>query len=412
MKILVFTTLFPNSQEPIKGVFVKERVRHYGKDNDIVVVAPVPFQTKLKYRIQGKRIPYREMISSLEVSHPTFYYIPKYLKFLDGFFLFLSSLWCVGRIKNIHEFSIIDSHYCFPDGFAAVLLGKIFRVPVSITLRGNDVSLLPEFKTRKIMIQYALKNANYLISVSEWLKKKAEELMNNNNRIHVVMNSVDHEMFKPMDKLMAREKMGFHEDGKIVLSIGALIERKGFQHLIKAFHKVKTEYGAKLYLYIAGGHGGEKNFEPELRALVEELKLEGSVFFLGQVPHEKLVHLYNSSDLFCLFSEREGCPNVLMEATACGIPALVCGEWADRFMIPSDVVGYISPSRNISELRHYMSRALLKNWNKAAIRSYSVCNSWEKIGNRTQAIFTDQTERPIKENVLEKHEMTCKHRDQ
>ena len=100
-----------------------------------------------------------------------------------------------------------------------------------------------------------------------------------------------------------------------------------------------------------------------------------------------------------------------MEATACGIPALVCGDWADKDMIPSDAIGYISPSRNISELAKYMSRAILKNWDRAAIRSYSVSNSWGKVGNRTQAIFTDQTVPRIQAVVSGKHEMTCKYRD-
>jgi glycosyltransferase involved in cell wall biosynthesis len=98
-------------------------------------------------------------------------------------------------------------------------------------------------------------------------------------------------------------------------------------------------------------------------------------------------YLYNAADLFCLFSEREGCPNVLMEAIACGLPSVVCGDWADREMIPTDDIGYIAGSREKSELEKVIRRALESRWDREKIRNFSLENSWKKVAEKTLELY-------------------------
>jgi len=131
MRVLVFSTVFPNGAQPTHGLFVFERVRHLAAHAELRVVAPVSWRVRAR-----ARVPAQDSAGSLEVAHPTFVYIPGLLKVLDGLLLFLSSLRTVARIRRDFDFDLIDAHFAFPDGFAAVLLGWWFDRPVTITLRG------------------------------------------------------------------------------------------------------------------------------------------------------------------------------------------------------------------------------------------------------------------------------------
>jgi glycosyltransferase involved in cell wall biosynthesis len=387
MNILVFTTLFPNKAEPIRGVFVKERVRHFQESANVRVVAPVGSYTKFKFRRKGKEVPPEEKIEGLVVYHPSFFYIPGLFKALDGIFLFLSSLLPLRRLRREFRYDFIDAHYGFPDGFAAVLLGRYFHVPVSITIRGNDVTLLPNFTMRRFFIKYALKHADLLITVSCGLKNAAFNLLREKKDIHVVMNSVDHVIFHPMNKLEARKKLSIQLEEKIILSVGALIRRKGFQYLIEAAARIIDDTKEVVKIYIVGGTGGERSYKDTLAAHVTDLGLKERVVFWGPAVHKDLVYLYNSADLFCLFSEREGCPNVLMEAIACGLPAVVSGGWADKEMIPDDDVGYIAQSTDAKELERLIRKGLERTWDREKIRAFSLENSWENVGGKTMELF-------------------------
>ena len=110
MKILVFTTVYPNSKQKNLGIFVHERMRRVANLCELKVVAPIPWFPfagffKEKYRVRPPRV---EIIDGVEIHHPRFFLVPGYLKFLDGIFLFLSTVVYVSRLKKQFPFDIID----------------------------------------------------------------------------------------------------------------------------------------------------------------------------------------------------------------------------------------------------------------------------------------------------------------
>jgi glycosyltransferase involved in cell wall biosynthesis len=337
--------------------------------------------------MKGKDIPDKELIAGLDVRHPVFFYLPGLFKAADGLLLFFSCIRTVLNIRKDFPFDMIDAHYGFPDGFAAVFLGKMLQVPVSITIRGNDVTLLPQFILRRWLVKYILREADLLVAVSGGLKKMAMELIEGTRDINVIMNSVDHSVFQPKGKSSARKKIGIGFEGQIILSVGAIIKRKGFQYLLEAAAPILKDHRADVRVYIVGGSGGEQSYVAALRKLVGDLNLDERVVFWGGASHEEIVYLYNAADLFCLFSEREGCPNVLMEAIACGLPSVVCGEWADRDMIPDDDIGYIAGSRDRYELESLIRKSLARKWDREKIRSFSTRNSWVKVAEKTVGLY-------------------------
>src|SRR6185295_5597344 len=126
-------------------------------------------------------------------------------------------------------------------------------------------------------------------------------------------------------------------------SAGYLIERKGYHRLIPAVAALRSR-GIPCELHIAGGPGGESAYETGLRKMVAELHLESAVRFLGAVSPSRLAELMSEAGVFCLASSREGWPNVVNEALACGAPVVATDIGGVPEMIPSGQYGLIVPA--------------------------------------------------------------------
>ncbi len=194
-KLLVFTTLFPNSGQPNSGLFIRERMFRVGHELPLVVVAPVPwfpFQSLIRrFRPYFRpAAPRREVQDGFDIYHPRFFSVPGLFKSLDGLFMALGALVPLLHLKQEFKFDLIDSHFAYPDGYAAGLLGKWLNKPVTITLRGTEVPLAKTWVRRQLMIK-ALARAKRVFSVSDSLKKHMVAHGANANKIQVVGNGVD-----------------------------------------------------------------------------------------------------------------------------------------------------------------------------------------------------------------------------
>ena len=131
MRVLVLSSVFPNFKQPTLGVFVRERMKRVAKECDVVVVAPVPWFPFTSFlRRQWTGIPPVEEQEGLRVLHPRFLSVPGVLKWLDGVLYAVSLLLFLLRLRKRFAFDLIDAHFAYPDGMAAVLLGRVFRCPV------------------------------------------------------------------------------------------------------------------------------------------------------------------------------------------------------------------------------------------------------------------------------------------
>ncbi|MDO9188383.1 MAG: glycosyltransferase, partial [Sulfurimicrobium sp.] len=188
--IVVFTTLFPSAAQPGAGVFIRERMFRVAKALPLMVVAPVPwfpFQGLIRlFRPHFRPAPpYRETQDGIEVLHPRFFSIPGLLKSLDGFFLALSTFALMRRLQLEQRCDIIDSHFAYPDAYAASLLGKWLALPFTVTLRGTESRLAKKNAFRKRMAM-ALQAAARIFSVSDSLRQVAISLGIPESRAEVV----------------------------------------------------------------------------------------------------------------------------------------------------------------------------------------------------------------------------------
>ncbi|MDQ1814991.1 glycosyltransferase family 4 protein [Massilia sp. CCM 9210] len=342
MKILTFTTLFPNQVRPNNAIFVETRLRHLVASGQVEarVVAPVPWFpfTAKRFGQYGDfaRVPASEERFGLPVLHPRYPVIPKVGMNFAPALLANAAKATVGRMLDEgYDFDLIDAHYFYPDGVAAVKLGKHFNKPVVITARGSDISLIPNFAKPRKMIQWAAANAAAVITVCDALKTELVQLGADPATITPLRNGVDLQRFHQGDRAGLRREIGL--DGFTLLSVGHLVELKGHDLAIGALPLLPG-----VTLLIAGS-GVEL---PRLQALARELKVEERVRFLGAVPQPELPRYYGAADALVLASSREGWANVLLESMACGTPVVASRVWGTPEVVAAPAAGVLMRERS------------------------------------------------------------------
>lgn len=386
MKILVFTSLFPNHLEPDFGVFVKNRMVHVNlvPGCEVVIVAPVPFCPP--WRMLGKWFRYsqikrHEVISGVDVYHPRYLLIPKVSMLFHGLFMFLFSMGLVRMLHKKMGFDIIDAHYIYPDCLAGVLLGRWLKLPVCVSARGTDINDFPKFRTIRPMIKYTLSAAGQVISVCGALKDAMVKLGCPGKKINVIPNGIAVDRFYVTEQKVARRSLGLLENQKIIFSVGGLIPRKGHNLTINAMHEIlAAEPNTQL---VIAGKGEE---EINLKNQVVDQGLKECVTFLGHVPNDQLIQWYNAADVFCLASSREGWANVIMESIACGLPVVATKVWGAPEIITTPDVG-ILVERNAESIADGLIQALGKTWDKKRIRAHVANRTWQVVAEEVKTVF-------------------------
>jgi teichuronic acid biosynthesis glycosyltransferase TuaC len=388
MKILTFTSLFPNAVRPEFGVFVYQRVAAVARraGNEAQVIAPVPYfpaWIAIERWRNFAKIPKRENAGALAVAHPRYALLPGIMP-LHGLLIFLGCIGQARRLHRRHKFDCIDAHYIYPDGFAAMLLGKALGIPVFLTARGTDINVFPKLRLIRPMIWWSLKNAAGLVAVSRALKQIMVELGAPADRVQVIANGVDAGRFHAVPGAAARQELGIAEDAQVVVSVGSLIPVKSHEMLISALARLR-EGGAKPKLYIVG----EGPLRTQLSALVKDLNLQEQVFLVGGQPNERLKLWFSAANISCLASLREGMPNVVLESLACGTPVVATNVGGVPEVLLSDRLGVLVEP-NAEAMARGLAQALGTPWDRDFISRHTQARSWDVVAKEVETYFVDR----------------------
>jgi glycosyltransferase involved in cell wall biosynthesis len=386
LRVLLFSTVFPNAAQPVHGVFVRERMRGLPESAvEVEVVAPTPWFPFASGLRPGYRppVPPEEVQGGVAVHHPRFLSFPGILKCLDGILLFLSALPAVLRLHRRARFDLIDAHFVYPEGLAAVLLGMVLRVPVVVTLRGMLPLLMP-FRLRRPQLRFALERAARIVAVAGSLKQDAVRLGIPAERVRVIENGVDADLFRPLDRREARRSLGLPEEGPLLVSVGTLAPRKGFHLVMEAMSRLADRF-PDLRFAIVGGAGAEGAMEKGLRDIAARLGLADRVVFAGPRQRAELAAWYSAADAFVLASAHEGCPNVVLEALSCGTPVVATPVGNVPELVPAEA-GRVVP-REVPALAEAIGDVLSRSWDRGRIRAGVEPRSWRAVGREVAEEF-------------------------
>lgn len=384
MRILSFTTLFPNRQRPGHGIFVKTRLQHlldYASELQAQVIAPVPWYPRnlpgpQRYR-DFARTPAMERIDGLQVRHPRYLVLPKIGMRMAPAALARAGLGAALAVRDDgFDFQLLDAHYFYPDGVAAVNMARRLGVPVTITARGSDINLLANFPGPRRDIVASATAADHIFTVSAALAAKLRELGAPADKITVARNGVDLELFRPpADRQQLRRVRGVTTP--LLLSVGNLIELKGHHLAIEALQSLPGHH-----LWIIGDG-------PELSALeklAHRLQVDDRVDFLGRVTQTRLVELYGAADALLLCSSREGWANVLLEAMACGTPVVATDVSGNPEVVTDPAAGQLV-ERTAASIAQGVRNLLDSNPDRAGTRAYAERFSWQQSSELQLQVF-------------------------
>lgn len=373
MRLLTFSTLFPNSIRPGHGIFVETRLRQLiaSGEVEVRVVAPVPW-FPFTHHVFGAyalfaRVPKTETRFGIQVDHPRYFLPPKISTNIAPELLAQGAKPCIARlIDEGFDFDLIDAHYFYPDGVAAIALGKYFNKPVVITARGSDITHLPSFPIPRKKIIRAAKQANGIITVCNALRDELISLGGDANKIVSLRNGVDLELFKPSE--LRTNKASPDGDREInLLTVGHLVAVKGHELILRSLPLLP-----QAHLFIAGDGALRKPLEN----LASVLKVSNRVTFLGALKQTELQQHYSAADVFILASEREGWANVLLESMACGTPVVASKVWGTPEVVAAPEAGLLMEERTPDALAKAVTSLISNYPDRKATRHYAEQFSW------------------------------------
>lgn len=270
---------------------------------------------------------------------------------------------------------LILSYYVYPDGYAALSAGKRLGVPVILGAIGSDINRIPD-RVSESLTRKALREASSVITVSEHLRAGAIQLGASPERTRAIRNGCDTRVFCHANRAEARIELGLAQDSEIVVFVGLLASTKGVRELMEAMIRlVPSRPNLQLFLI------GEGPAQGSLQEQAAGAGIAEHVHFLGRRSSMEIARWHAASNLFCLPSYAEGCPNAVIEALSCGRPVVATSVGGIPELINKDN-GVLCSARDAEALAKALIEALDRQWDEPGIASASQ-RGWEQVAKET-----------------------------
>ena len=349
------------------------------------MVAPVPW---FPSRWSGfgeyatlARTPEREQRHGIDVQHPRYLVIPKVGMRMQPSSLAVAGIRSARALrKEGFDFDVIDAHYFYPDGVAARIMSSVLGKPFVVTARGSDLNLIAESTFARRLIVDAAREAASVICVSSALRNRAIEIGMSADHVEVLRNGVDTSLFAPRDRRKSREALQLGASGgPVLLCVGNLVPEKGYDLAVRALMSLP---GASLVMI---GRGPERT---RLQSLAMQLGVESRLRFIDEMPQSELALAYSAADVLLLTSMREGWPNVLLEAMACGTPVVAIDVGGVREIVSSPIAGRVLSERSPETLAVEIESLLVRPPSRDAVRRHAMEFGWRGVVERQLELLT------------------------
>lgn len=371
MRVLAITNVFPNAAQPLSSPFNRQQFAALGKLCEVEVLATVPWfpgARRLAPRSAAALdVPAAEIIDGLPVLHPRTLHLPKIGAPISAPLYAASLVTSVLRYRG--QVDVVLGSWAHPDGCAAVALARLLGVPAVVKLHGSDLNFIAKMPGPRQVLRALLPRAAAVIAVSRALADEAADLGVARERIHLVMNGVDGQLFHLRDRAAAREALGVPAGARAALFVGNLKATKGVGDLLEAFRHASAADEA-LHLYVVGDG-------PE-RAACEAAAAElPRLHVLGARPLAEVPEWMAACDVLVLPSWNEGTPNVVLEALACGRRVVATRVGGVPDLVTSEALGELVAPRDPAALGEAICRVARAPYDPAEVARLGSRGDWE-----------------------------------
>src|SRR5579871_1429178 len=372
MKVLLLSNLYPSRREPTFGMFHYNLFGELSRHCETRLIAPVPWWWRIKQPMDWIRPPH-ETHTGIDAVFPCYWSIPS-MHSIHAKCMYWTLLRRVKRLRRTFPFDIILAAWAYPDAVAGAYLAQKFDCPLVSKVLGSDINENTRDEKMRKQVLWALNRSHTIMAVSGALEEKLVEMGIPRERIVMHHNGVNGTQFTVKDRNEARARVGLPLDRTIICYVGNLKPEKGVDVLVEAMAELHKLGREDADLVVIGG-GAQ---EPSLRARASALGLENRIRFIGKKPHTEIPDWISASDIFCLPSRREGCPNVILEGLASGRPVVATAVGGVPELIHGDN-GILVPSENPAALAAGLKEGLERAWDPVQLRSSVESLSWEEI---------------------------------
>jgi teichuronic acid biosynthesis glycosyltransferase TuaC len=358
LRLAVVTSYFPSQEDPFRGQLAYRTLRQLPDNIDVRVFCPLPAYPRLRW-LQPRRYRYTGLRShtppsDMSVEYFEYSAIPLLSRALNGW-LCRRELW--PRLRSWKP-DIILNYWLYPDGYAATWMGRQLGVPVVLGSIGSDLRRIPGAFTR-FFTRRALKRAAAVITVSQELKERAVALGAPAERVIPILGGCDGSVYHLSDRVAARTRLGVDASSELILFIGNLLETKGIRELLEAFSRLRARRRSAELIVIGQG---------PLVGMLRECESGGGVRLLSKLSDKELALWQAAANIFTLPSYSEGCPNVVLEALACGRPVISTRVGGIPELV-GEGDGILVPPADARALEDALEFALASSWDESAIAS-------------------------------------------
>jgi teichuronic acid biosynthesis glycosyltransferase TuaC len=384
LRVLVITKIFPNAAEPTSAPFNRQQISALARRCHVEVLATIPwypFAGVLAGRSSAGRltkVPDREVIDGVDVRHPRTLFVPRVGHGLWAP-LYVASLAPLALAYR-GKVDVVLGTWAYPDGAASVALARLIGVPAVVKLHGSDMNVIAKLPGPRRLLRYALPRAAHVVAVSRALAEQARALGVATDRVSVVMNGVDADLFRPRDRASARRALDLPHGARIVLFVGNLKESKGVLDLAAAFEQIATQC-PDVHLAIVG--------DGEARAALDAVaeRWPDRFTLAGRRPLAEVPMWMAACDILALPSWAEGTPNVVLEALAAGRRVVASAVGGIPDLITDPALGELVPPRDVAALASAIARAARADYDADAIAQLGARGGWAESAAELAAVL-------------------------
>jgi glycosyltransferase involved in cell wall biosynthesis len=373
LKLLVLTQTFPVREQPYRGHSVLQTLLRLRQWADLRVISPQATypswlrpntrtwsQTDLSYAPQSIHAKY--------FSYPA---IPLLTRPLNGF---VCARYAEAAALGEKPDAIL-SYWIYPDGFAAVRLGRKLAVPVIVKSIGSDLNETRDWISTR-MVRRTMNVADAVLTVSNDLRRKAIAMGVSADKIIAIPNGCDTTIFALANRAESRRSLRITDNGIVILYVGRLDVKKGLRELVRAFAQLKSARSEARLIFVGDGPA-----DKELTRLASELNVLDAFTIVPPCDSKDVARWMAASNLVTLPSYAEGCPNVVLEALSCGRPVVATSVGAIPDLV-NESSGMLIPPRDADALATALLSAVNRDWDYAIIRATSR-RSWDDVARET-----------------------------